>query len=678
MGDGKEEKVFNFQFSRSWYWIKVSLEKKISTNDLLLNIDNAKIEFINLYFLDDNGQWQCIKNGYDVDTKDKFKQHHFQILPLYFAQNKNIATFYLQTQANAQAIPINIITEPQFERELINRNLIYGLYYGILFFIFLNNLVFGILTLTTNYLIYCSVIICYVINSTLISGYGKLYASDEQLFTLFYVNSLIAFVLMSFYAKNYLNIANKHWTGKLRIILLIFNTIAAFGSFSITPFGVMIAMQIIAGTNLIGFTVLGFGSLQREKQFAFYYLLAFFSFTVFVLLEFVYINTGDCPYFYISHFEWGLLCEVIVLAFALNRKFEFEQKALQIANQKAQAENLQLIQDQNILLEKKVASRTLVIEQRNQELLSQEEEIRQNMEELMAAQEQLNAQHEILIIKDKNISDSIEYAKRIQNALLPRFVDIQDVFPDSFVLFRPKDVISGDFYWFANKENLQIIIAADCTGHGVPGAFMSMLGSSLLSNIIDDKEIHEPNKILDLLHSGVEEMLNQRKEDSENRDGMDAAICVVNSGENRIEFAGANNSMYVLSQEPLNFIEVGQGKQIMCIETDNWKFTELKADRKSIGGRVIREDDLYYSVQKFQFDQEFRIYLASDGFGDQIGGKKRQKLLSRSLKELLIANHHKPYKEQELFLNDFFEDWMSDFKKQLDDVMVLGIKITKQ
>ncbi len=262
---------------------------------------------------------------------------------------------------------------------------------------------------------------------------------------------------------------------------------------------------------------------------------------------------------------------------------------------------------------------------------------------------------------------------------MPRLAEIQAVFPESFVLFRPRDVISGDFYWFANKteHNLQIIVAADCTGHGVPGAFMSMLGSSLLNQIVHDKEIHLPNKILDLLHTGVEDMLNQRQEDSTNRDGMDAAICVINHQKNEIQFAGANNPMYVLSQKPLFFTTEDTLNYTKTEQADEWHFTEIKGDKKPIGGRVLKQDDLYYTLHSFGFDQEMRIYLFSDGFIDQIGGENRKKLMSKGFKQLVIQEHKNPYHVQKENFDTFFTQWLDNKHKQLDDVMVLGLKVTK-
>ena len=325
----------------------------------------------------------------------------------------------------------------------------------------------------------------------------------------------------------------------------------------------------------------------------------------------------------------------------------------------------------------KLQKQARAITESNEELRSSEEEIRQNLEELVATQEQLQTQYNLLAIKNKNIADSINYAKRIQTALLPRLAEIRASFPDSFVLFRPRDVISGDFYWFANKGDFQIIVTADCTGHGVPGAFMSMLGSSLLNQIIHDKEISKPNEILDLLHSGVEEMLNQRHEDNTNRDGMDASICIINRKKNIVKFAGANNPMYVLSQKPLNFITENSTENIRIEQAENWQLTEIKADKKPIGGRVIKQNDLNYTLHLFELDQEMRIYLFSDGFVDQIGGEGRKKLMSKGFKKLIIDNHQIPFNEQGVILENFFENWIYETKKQLDDVMLLGIKIAQ-
>jgi PAS domain S-box-containing protein len=312
---------------------------------------------------------------------------------------------------------------------------------------------------------------------------------------------------------------------------------------------------------------------------------------------------------------------------------------------------------------------------KNAALASSEKELRQNFEELNATQEQLKTQFDILAIKNKNIADSINYAKRIQDALLPRLTEIQSVFPDSFVFFKPRDIISGDFYWFANKGHEQIIVAADCTGHGVPGAFMSMLGSSLLNQIVHDKEIHEPNLILDLLHNGVEDMLNQRHTDSESRDGMDASICLINQGTKTIQFAGANNPMYVVAKQTLHFSTELEDNIVKVTENGEWQLTEIKGDKRPIGGRVLKHDHHNYTSKSFKINQELHIYLFSDGIIDQIGGDKRMKLMSKGFKQLILDSHEKPSHEQNKFFDTFFSHWISGTQKQLDDILVIGFKI---
>lgn len=363
-----------------------------------------------------------------------------------------------------------------------------------------------------------------------------------------------------------------------------------------------------------------------------------------------------------------LLSSILAVLIDIRHKKDIEEKELQLSK---------LIAEQNTILENKVVQRTQELNETNEELQSNQEELKQNLEELGAIQEQLQAQYDTLNAKNKNIADSINYAKRIQNAMLPLLSDIESVFPESFVLFRPRDVISGDFYWFINKDDRAILVVADCTGHGVPGAFMSMLGSSLLNQIVHDRGIYQPNSILDLLHTGIEEMLNQKTEGSENKDGMDAAIITFNKNKNIIKFAGANNPLYVFSKQELTFLENSiEINSVKSSETvDGWQLTEIKADKKPIGGRVVQHDNKEYNLKQFLVNQELHLYLFSDGFIDQIGGQERKKLMSKGFKQLLTQTHNQPFTEQKEILNAFFDNWIVEIKKQLDDVLVVGVKI---
>ncbi len=204
---------------------------------------------------------------------------------------------------------------------------------------------------------------------------------------------------------------------------------------------------------------------------------------------------------------------------------------------------------------------------------------------------------------------------------------------------------------------------------------MSMLGSSLLNYVIHDKKIYLPNQILDMLHIGVENTLKQKE--NTNRDGMDVSICMVDRKENKLHFAGANNPIYILSEKPLYFTTEDSINHTKIEQADDWILTEIKGNRKAIGGRFSKESKFHYSLHSFDFDQEMRIYMSSDGFADQFGGKDYKKIMSKGFKQIIINEHKKPYLIQKENFDTFFNEWLGDRYKQIDDVLVLGLRIKK-
>ncbi|TAF67784.1 MAG: hypothetical protein EAZ55_01835 [Cytophagales bacterium] len=262
--------------------------------------------------------------------------------------------------------------------------------------------------------------------------------------------------------------------------------------------------------------------------------------------------------------------------------------------------------------------------------------------------------NEDLAIQKQETQDSILYAKRIQNAMLPQEEEMKKEFSDLFVLFQPKDIVSGDFYYFAIKGNKKIIAAIDCTGHGVPGALMSMIGNDLLEQIIHDKEIHDANRILDELHKGIRKSLKQAEND--NKDGMDISLLIIDKQAKTITFAGAKNPLvYVYDNEVV----------------------EVAADKYSIGGEQIEQERIF-TPHHIPYPQKGRMvcYLFSDGYQDQFGGEKRQKFSRRRFRELLNSIAILPLNEQKQKLTDTFEHWRAQGKEQIiDDVLVIGIAI---
>lgn len=281
-------------------------------------------------------------------------------------------------------------------------------------------------------------------------------------------------------------------------------------------------------------------------------------------------------------------------------------------------------------------------------------------------------QQEIIKRKNQNITKSLNYAKRLQDAMLPTIDEIDNYFTDSFVLFMPRDIVSGDFYWFSgtkfrsviaksqlgldekgdnSKDKYIVMGAVDCTGHGVPGAFMSFIGYNLLHEIIS-RRILEPQKILSVMHIGVRNYLKQ--DETDNRDGMDAAICVINKETNTLEFAGAKN--------PLLYIKNGELHQI-------------KGDYVSVGGLQREDEKRSYTKHTVKINSPTTLYIYTDGYPDQIGGVNGKKFMSKKFKDLLLSIHQKPMNEQKEILIEQHKKWLGTNYHQVDDMLIIGFRM---
>jgi serine phosphatase RsbU (regulator of sigma subunit) len=268
-------------------------------------------------------------------------------------------------------------------------------------------------------------------------------------------------------------------------------------------------------------------------------------------------------------------------------------------------------------------------------------------------------------LQNKSIMQSINYAQRIQDAMLPKQIGMQTLIPDSFIFFKPRDVVSGDFYWFEDinkqingnkneklegpRQSRKIFLAAvDCTGHGVPGAFMSMLGFNLLNDIVR-RGVHDSDKILNNLHEGIRKSLNQ--DETQNRDGMDMALCVIDPVNKIMEFSGAQN--------PLLYVQDGQ-------------LYRVKANKFPVGGFQL--EDHNFSKQIINIDKPTTFYIFSDGFTDQFGGPNGRKFMAKNFRDLLYEIYEMPMTEQKKILELVLNEWMG-INEQTDDVLVMGFKI---
>jgi serine phosphatase RsbU (regulator of sigma subunit) len=276
--------------------------------------------------------------------------------------------------------------------------------------------------------------------------------------------------------------------------------------------------------------------------------------------------------------------------------------------------------------------------------------IRKLLREKEQALDLIEIQKGELELRDKNITDSLIYAQRIQEALLPSETYFRKHFEDSFILFKPKNIVSGDFYWIEEKGEKVFVVAADCTGHGVPGALMSMIGLEIIEKTINVENIEIPSKILAIMNKGLEKTFSREKNiGTIIRDGMDIGLCVIDRKRKKVEYAGAFLPLYLIRDNSL--IEINADKIIIGMNPGGISYADHEID--------LKEDDIFY--------------LFSDGYVDQFGGSDNRKFMYRRFRYLLLTIHRFPVNDQKAILEENIKTWMGT-NEQVDDITVLGFR----
>ncbi len=401
-------------------------------------------------------------------------------------------------------------------------------------------------------------------------------------------------------------------------------------------FALIVILICYSGFSSIYFLFQGFGQKRWEARTILYLCLTGVALGVVAPLIITTMSArtlNQHGFDLAAYFAYvGLGIYPFSAAIVLGKRNGLNQKQLlqQISSiEKLSSENLQkekekkeLLETQNVALEQKVVERTAEVMQ----------------------------QKEVIEIKNNSITDNLIYAQRIQSAILPDIKLITKAFEQSFIIYLPKDIVSGDFYAFAEKDNWQIIVAGDCTGHGVSGAFMSMIGSSLLNQIITEMQIIDPGQILTQLNKAVIETLKQGENDT--NDGMDICLCAFNAETRTVQYAGANRPLWLIRKE---------------------EFILLKPDKYPIGGLQMAKDRAFKN-NILQLERSDTLYLFTDGFADQFGGEHGKKLMSGKFREMLLSIQELDMKAQGNYLNASFNKWKGNHE-QVDDVLVIGLRI---
>ncbi|NJM93655.1 MAG: SpoIIE family protein phosphatase [Cytophagales bacterium] len=652
------------------YWYKFELVNNIGHDEVwMLNFD----QWLEVDFYYDQGRgWNTKHTGHMLGKHERdYLQANRNFIRLDLEQGDTVQclvhlrtglkSIFFPTSTSFKVAPYKIIKD----QEVVTRFWV-GAFAGIFAVMLLYNL-FLFFSVREKAYVWYIFILLFEVGATLQNfgyvieifpeWYARIFGTVDVLMSSLFGICIIGFTNTFLQIKANLKIWYKVLIGLSFLLILI--TIPALGG------QVFVAYNISSLIGLLLFIILIIVislSVRKGVPSSGIFLIAFLSFIVGLFL-YLSKELGALPTTTFTTFamQIGSALMVVLFAIALANKVNL----LKRENEKAQAkiiehlkENEELQTKVNRELEAKVKERTLELEDTNKELLVLNEEISQQNEEIMMQRDYISEKNQSLekafhVIEKKNqdITSSINYAKRIQSAMLPPVSHMKAAFEDFFLFFKPRDIVSGDFYWFSTMDTKVVIAAIDCTGHGVPGAFMSLVGDGFLNQIINIRGITNPSLILSELDRSLQKQLNEGKE-GKTADGMDMALCVIDKERGTLEFSGAKNDLVYHNGE---------------------KLTVIRGSRFSIAGKN-QDQKKEFSTHSISFEPSMCFYLYTDGFKDQFGGPNNKKFMNNQLLNLINQIALRPMQEQKTIIEEEFNNWKG-ISNQIDDVLVIGFKI---
>ncbi len=621
------EQPLNFGYDPSDFWFYTDF-KIDHTTSRILSIPYPYHQNLTLHIFK-NGKWQKVKSGnlQNFETRGNLKPENFA-WEFDFDADDQIKVL-IQVQSRAPVImSVQLLSPTKYVQIASTTNLLYGIFYGILIIMVLYNTFLFIIVRDKAYLYYVILVLANIAVFASVSGYAFKYLHPQNPEINFYIREfLIAFLIIptSLFAISFLDL--KKYSPLFQKVLYI---MIALGS-------------VICLSTLLGFTfgfssfiitlqaplllIIGIVVRAKGNQAATFYILAWTGYLI-GGMAMTLRNQGTLPATFLTDHgaEIGAVLDVFLLAMALAyryRKIRNEKSALQ-------RENIRLVELQNVLLEEKVRERTKV---------------------LNSALEMVQKQHDDLRYKNLEMNSSMNYALKIQDAMFPERSKLKAAFNDFMLFYRPKETVSGDFFFFEQVGNYLFLAVVDCTGHGVPGALMSMAGYNLFYDAVNVEKMVSPKAILEYVERNLYLRLNQRE--TFLTDGMEVALCVIDKSRNMVRYCGA--------QRPLLVIEKGTVKQ------------RIKGTKRAIGGHLHNLEH-EFTEHSFLYNGHTSLFMYSDGFQDQFGGENDKKFLSKNLEELLSSITTQRGENQESLLTQTFENWRGE-NDQVDDVLILGVKL---
>lgn len=652
------------------YWAKITFQNLSDRNHWVLSTGIG--DYIRMYILDNQGKIQQKINGQLVSLSKRDLWNHVVASSYKFniklPKNTHYTVFFKFTNKYTSTKLKMGLSSPQkhFQKEA-HLKIIQSIFQGALLIILLYNLVLFLVVKDRTYLYYSAYILNYSLYYLIYNGF--LVITPElpiyigliclQLSMVFYFQFMKFFVDAKKLVPNWNKVIN-YWIKIKALFVVVIIGILFFRSDLAKAEIYILLVSSIDGILLLitCYVLLRSGSfVARYFIIGSFFLVAGIALSNLNFLKVLSISSDENFFSQV-----GIFLELVLFSVGLGYRERKNEQDKRLAEE----ENARILEEQNVTLEKEVYKRTQEIRDKNHNLeekqaqiLAQNDVLKQKQEEIAYQNTQLAEQHELishaheLLSKaHKNIKSSIQAGLRIQKAVLPFKERMQKTLPTHFVFYRPRDVVSGDFYWFEEVQGKQYIVAADCTGHGIPGAFMTMLCIQALNTVVLQQHIYTPEKILNRLNIILPEILKTQK--TSVRDGMDVAICVIDKEKQEINYAGAQSPLVVIQNQNLNLI---------------------KGDMYGINGHRRDDEIIQYTLHTIDVSQPTSLYMFSDGIKDQFGGEQGRKFSSKRLKNLLVEMSTLPTQEQNDKLEASLNEWMKD-QDQIDDMLLIGIQIS--
>jgi len=643
-------------YHQNTYWGKLTLLNQDLTQRKWILRCEGNNSLVEVYIKQKDGSFLLKKTGEFVPASQKdINESKYPMISLDLPPYRNIELYIkISTQyKDPPSFQLSLLnpTEVQTYREW--KRFFQGIFQGTFWILILYNLIVYFIIRNKTYLFYSLYMFFISVYALYMQGFGREYLIAEipeynAIIWLLSVN--IPSILYYAFMRSFLNTPKlipkiDFWIKFYMLFRISFLPLELiiYYSFGNSPLTNLFTLFATAIDALFGTFILIILYRTRDIAARYFIIGASFLYLAIILMVVLY---GHSKLVYAIIYQTGTSLEALLFSLGLGYQMRATEREKHSAQQELikelkAKENLQYKHTQE--LETKVIERTNKLTETNQEL-------QQINEELTVTLDALQEKNIIIENQNQSIKDSINYAQRIQESILPYESSLKKSLEDAFIFFRPRDVVSGDFYWFRQKGNESILAAIDCTGHGVPGAFMSLIANDLLDNIVDEKHITSPEKILNHLHKGIRKVLKQ--EENQNNDGMDVALVNINQKKKVLSFAGAKNS--------LTYIQ-------------NHKLHRIKGNRVSVGGEQ-KEQNRAFTKHEISLNSPITFYLFSDGFQDQFGGPEGKKYNPIRLRKTLYQSYQKSLQEQKKILSQELDHWKKQ-EEQVDDILVIGVQL---